>query len=85
LEKLREQLHALQDLAQVMALRLAILFYRNRSDVILPAMQGHFSGIKFHLSLAPDWLVQNPLTEMALREEEKRWKELGINAQLSAV
>jgi hypothetical protein len=30
-------------------------------------------------------LVQNPLTEMALREEEKRWKELGINAQLSAV
>jgi exopolyphosphatase/guanosine-5'-triphosphate,3'-diphosphate pyrophosphatase len=85
LEKLREQLHALQDLAQVMALRLAILFYRNRSDVILPAMQGHFSGIKFHLSLDSDWLVQNPLTEMALREEEKRWKELGINAQLSAV
>ena len=85
LEKLRGQLHEMHDLAQIMALRLAILFYRNRSDVALPEIYGHFSGTKFHLQLGRGWLTQNPLTEMALREEAKRWKELGINVQLDEV
>lgn len=85
LEKLGGQLHAMQDLAHVMALRLAILFYRNRSDVVLPEIHGHFSGSKFHLRLGAGWLVQNPLTETALREEAKRWRELGINVQLGEV
>lgn len=85
LEKLGGQLHAMQDLAHVMALRLAILFYRNRSDVVLPKIHGHFSGIKFHLRLAGGWLMQNPLTETALQEEVKRWQELGINFQLDEI
>lgn len=82
LEKLRGQIYETHDLAQVMALRLAILFYRNRSDVAMPEMRGHFSGIKFHLELSAGWLLQNPLSETALHEEAKRWKELGINMQL---
>ena len=81
LDKLRGHLHETHHYVQVMALRLAILFYRNRSDVSLPAMQGHFSGIKFHLQLEAGWLAQNPLTETALQDEAKRWKELGINVQ----
>ncbi len=85
LEKLRGQLHEPQDLAQIMALRLAILFYRNRSDVTLPGIYGHFSGNKFHLQLDAGWLAQNPLTETALHEEAKRWKELFINMQLGEV
>lgn len=82
LEKLRGMLVTPEQLAQVMALRLAALIYRNRSDVGLPGIQGHFSGTKFHLILAPGWLEQNPLTETALQEEGKQWKELGINMQV---
>ena len=82
MEKLRGKLDTPEKMAQVMALRLAALIYRNRGDVDLPAMQGHFSGTKFHLALAPGWLVQNPLTEAALLEELKQWKGLGVNMQV---
>ena len=82
LEKLRGKLDTPEKMAQVMALRLAALIYRNRGDVELPAMQGHFSGTKFHLVLAPGWLVQNPLTEAALLEEMKQWKGLGVSMQV---
>jgi exopolyphosphatase/guanosine-5'-triphosphate,3'-diphosphate pyrophosphatase len=82
LEKLRGKLNTPEILAEVMALRLAALIYRNRGDVELPAMQGRFSGTKFHLSLAPGWLVQNPLTEAALLEEMKQWKDLGVSMQV---
>jgi exopolyphosphatase/guanosine-5'-triphosphate,3'-diphosphate pyrophosphatase len=82
LEKLRGKLDTPEIMAQVMALRLAALIYRNRGDVELPAMQGRFSGTKFHLILAPGWLVQNPLTEAALLEEMKQWKDLGVSMQI---
>ncbi|MFZ2161462.1 MAG: exopolyphosphatase [Sideroxyarcus sp.] len=82
MEKLRGKLDTPEKMAHVMALRLAALIYRNRGDVELPAMQGHFSGNKFRLALAPGWLVQNPLTEAALLEELKQWKDLGVNMQV---
>ncbi len=82
LEKARTQLNEWQVIAHVMALRLAALFYRNRSDVALPVMQGRFSGTKFNLRLSADWLAQNPLTEAALRDEAKQWKGLGISLQI---
>jgi exopolyphosphatase/guanosine-5'-triphosphate,3'-diphosphate pyrophosphatase len=82
LEKLRGKLNTPEILAQVMALRLAALIYRNRGDVKLPSMQGRFSGTKFHLVLEPGWLVQNPLTEAALLEEMKQWKDLGVSMQV---
>ena len=44
--------------------------------------EGRFSGTKFHLVLAPGWLVQNPLTEAALLEEMKQWKDLGVSMQV---
>lgn len=82
LEKLRGKLDTADKLAQVLALRFAALIYRNRGEVELPAMQGHFSGTKFHLVLAPGWLVQNPLTEAALLEEMKQWKNFGVSMQV---
>lgn len=82
MEKLRGKLDTPEKLARVMALRLASLIFRNRADVELPAMQGHFSGTKFRLALAPGWLVRNPLTEAALLEEMKQWKGLGVNMQV---
>ncbi|HLP98329.1 MAG TPA: exopolyphosphatase [Sideroxyarcus sp.] len=82
LEKLRGMLSTQEQLAQVMALRLAALIYRNRGDVELPAMQGRFSGTKFHLTLASGWLARNPLTEAALLDESKQWKDLGVSMQV---
>jgi exopolyphosphatase / guanosine-5'-triphosphate,3'-diphosphate pyrophosphatase len=82
LEKVRGRLGTPEILAQVMALRLAALIYRNRGDVELPALQGRFSGTKFHLVVAPGWLMRNPLSEAALLEEMKQWKGLGVSMQV---
>lgn len=82
LDKVRGLVSMQEDIALIMALRLAALFCRNRSDVTLPAMQGRFSGTKFHLMLAPGWLAQNPLTDTALQEDAKQWRELGVSVQI---
>lgn len=73
------------DYAMVMSLRLAVLFYRNRSDVELPVIQGRFSGTKFHLTLESAWLMQNPLTEAALNDEVRQWKAFGLGIQVEAL
>jgi exopolyphosphatase / guanosine-5'-triphosphate,3'-diphosphate pyrophosphatase len=83
LEKMRGQIDSTEKAAQVMALRLAALFYRNRSDVDLPTMRGQFAGGGFHLALSPGWLGQNPLTDTALQEEAKQWKMLGVGMQVA--
>jgi exopolyphosphatase/guanosine-5'-triphosphate,3'-diphosphate pyrophosphatase len=82
LNKLQGQLKNAADYVLAMSLRLAVLFYRNRSDSGLPALHGRFSGKKFHLSIDPDWLAQNPLTETALQDEVKQWKQLGVSLQI---
>jgi exopolyphosphatase/guanosine-5'-triphosphate,3'-diphosphate pyrophosphatase len=84
LAKLQGQLKNTEDFILAMSLRLAVLFYRNRSDSSLPALHGRFSGTKFHLSIDHDWLAQNPLTETALQEEVKQWKTLGVSLQIVA-
>jgi exopolyphosphatase / guanosine-5'-triphosphate,3'-diphosphate pyrophosphatase len=83
LDRVRDLVGSQEDIALIMALRLAALFYRNRSDAELPAMQGRFNGAKFQFTLAPGWLAQNPLTDAILEEEAKQWKGLGISVQLS--
>ncbi len=82
LNKLQGQLKNTEDYILAMSLRMAVLFYRNRSDSSLPALHGRFSGTKFHLSIDPDWLAQNPLTETALQDEVKQWKTLGVSLQV---
>jgi exopolyphosphatase/guanosine-5'-triphosphate,3'-diphosphate pyrophosphatase len=72
-------------MAQVMALRLGALFYRSRSDVILPDIQGRFSGTNFYLQLGKNWLAQNPLTETALLDEVKQWRDLGVSVQVGEI
>ncbi len=83
LEKMRGQLNSTENLMLAMALRLAALFYRNRSDAALPAIKGTFSGGKFQLALTPGWLAQNPLTDTALQEEAKQWKALDVSMQIA--
>ena len=84
LDKLEGQLKNLEDYVLAMSLRLAVLFYRNRRDLDLPALHGRFSGTKFHLAIDADWLAQSPLTETALQEETKQWKALGVSMQVVA-
>lgn len=82
LNKLQGQLKNTGDFILAMSLRLAVLFYRNRSDSGLPALHGRFSGTKFYLAIDPDWLAQNPLTETVLQDEVKQWKGLGVSLQI---
>jgi len=82
LKKLQGMLNDEEDCVLAMSLRLAVLFYRNRSDIVLPVLHARFSGTKFYLSIDPDWLAQNPLTETALQDEVKQWKTLGVSLQI---
>ncbi len=85
LEKLRAQLFAAfsaEDLSLIMALRLATIFYRNRSDILLPVMQGNFDGNVFQLVLKQGWLARNPLTDTALQEEAKQWSDWGVSLRV---
>jgi exopolyphosphatase/guanosine-5'-triphosphate,3'-diphosphate pyrophosphatase len=66
-----------------MSLRLAVLFYRNRSDIGLPVMQVRYSDKAFQLAIESDWLAQNSLTEAALQDEIKQWKTVGIGLQIA--
>jgi exopolyphosphatase / guanosine-5'-triphosphate,3'-diphosphate pyrophosphatase len=61
----------------VMVLRLAVLFHRSRSRVILPEMNFEWSGNTGKLLLDAQWLERNPLTETALESEAKEWKGVG--------
>lgn len=82
LKKLQGLLVEPEDCLLAMSLRLAALFYRNRSDVVLPEMTASFSGTKYFLAMDPVWLKQSPLTEAALQEEVKQWKLLGVTMQI---
>ena len=83
LDKCKGSLTAPADILLLMSLRLASLFYRNRSDTLLPVIRAQFTGAKFHLVISTDWLTQNALTEAALQEEARQWKTLGISLQIS--
>ncbi|MDO8811328.1 MAG: exopolyphosphatase [Gallionella sp.] len=82
LEKLKGQLKDAEDCALALSLRLAVLLYRNRSNISLPTLHGHFSGTRFRLSIDANWLTQNPLTEAALQEEVLQWEVLGVSMQI---
>ena len=83
LGRLQGQLKRTDDFILAMSLRLAVLFYRNRSDIGLPDLHSRFGGGKFHLAIDPEWLEQNPLTETALQDDVKQWKSLGVSLQIT--
>ncbi|MFA6903249.1 MAG: exopolyphosphatase [Gallionellaceae bacterium] len=69
--------------AQILALRLAVLFYRSRTDFVLPEIRLKWYGSSFGLGLSSDWLSRNPLTETALENEAKEWKSAGMKLEIS--
>ncbi|MDP2879694.1 MAG: exopolyphosphatase [Sulfuricella sp.] len=71
--------------AQILALRLAVLFYRSRIDFELPEIRLGWHGSSFELTLSKDWLNRNPLTETALENEAREWKSAGVPLGISAL
>lgn len=61
-----------------LVLRLAVLFYRSRTDLSLPKIQLKLRTGEYRIRLDKNWLEQNLLTENALLTEAKEWKSLGI-------
>ncbi|MBI3041272.1 MAG: exopolyphosphatase [Betaproteobacteria bacterium] len=66
----------------VIALRLAALFHRSRSDTALPPLQVKRQGKKFRIALDPAWLARNPLTVTALHDEIQEWDEVGFELKI---
>jgi exopolyphosphatase/guanosine-5'-triphosphate,3'-diphosphate pyrophosphatase len=73
-----------ESLSQILALRLAVLFYRSRMDFELPAIKLSWHGSSFDLSMSKNWLTRNPLTETALDNEAKEWKSVGLKLDISS-
>ncbi|MEQ1835402.1 MAG: exopolyphosphatase [Candidatus Nitrotoga sp.] len=69
----------IQDWSAILALRLAVLFCRSRTDVTLPKMQLKKNGNEYRIKLDKKWIEQNPLTENALQAEIKEWKAVGVS------
>lgn len=67
-------------LALILALRLAVLFHRNRMETPLPPMELQWDGERrFTLKLDGIWLRENPLTKAELATESAYWKDIGIS------
>jgi exopolyphosphatase/guanosine-5'-triphosphate,3'-diphosphate pyrophosphatase len=84
LNKTAQPLPDNESLSQILALRLAVLFYRSRMDFELPNIQLSWHGSSFELSMSRDWFTQNPLTESALENEAKEWKSVGLKLEISS-
>jgi exopolyphosphatase / guanosine-5'-triphosphate,3'-diphosphate pyrophosphatase len=85
LDKMRGLLEGDVLVALVIALRLAALFYRSRTNAHLPGIEAHCKGSNYRLKLSPDWLRENPLTAAALREEMQEWRKLGVELEIKSL
>ncbi len=86
LGKVLNRVAAPQEWAQMLALRLAVLFYRSRMELDLPReMHLEAGGGGFQLTLDKNWLARNPLTQTALESEAKDWKAVGKRLTVAAV
>ncbi len=85
MEKMKGQISSDLDLAMVMALRLAVLFHRSRTDVAIPFIEAHCDEHRFSLGLEAQWLSRSALTAAALREEVREWRKLGVTLEIPAL
>jgi len=72
-------------LLMILALRLSVIFNRNRKDIngakIIEVVEAD-KGNGFDLIVDGNWLRQNPLTLYSLNEEISEWKKLDIKIKL---
>ncbi len=78
LNKVRQDGADLGYWSKILALRLAVLFHRNRIEREMPPLQLSATGNGFSLQLAEDWLEQHILTQTALQQEVAAWADIGI-------
>ncbi|MBC7944721.1 MAG: exopolyphosphatase [Burkholderiales bacterium] len=83
--KIRDVIVRESDWAIVIALRLATLFQRSRSDIALPEIRSVLDGERHCLDIDREWLALNPQTEHALREEVREWKKLKFELKITAL
>ncbi len=83
--KTRDVIVRESDWAIVIALRLAALFYRSRSDIALPEIRSVLDGKRHCLDIDREWLALNPQTAHALREEVREWKKLKFELNIVAL
>jgi len=85
LEKMRGLLGGEVEVAMVIALRLAVLFYRSRVNARLPAIEAHCKSSDYRVKLDVDWLRDNPLTAAALKVEVREWRNLGVSLEIKSL
>jgi exopolyphosphatase / guanosine-5'-triphosphate,3'-diphosphate pyrophosphatase len=66
----------------VLALRLAVLFFRGRSDYRVPRIELARRGHRFELAVDQAWLARNQLLTAALKAESKAWRSTGFALDL---
>ena len=62
----------------IMIMRLAVLFCRSRHTPHLQRLTFTLERVQATLTLAPEWLKDNPLTAAALADESRLWKQIGF-------
>ncbi|SFW11097.1 exopolyphosphatase [Nitrosovibrio sp. Nv17] len=69
----------------IFALRLATLFYRNRSDIEIPWLDVHAEDTRLELAIEQAWLQRNPLTDTALSDEIEEWAAVNFDFRVRQV
>ncbi|HET9664514.1 MAG TPA: Ppx/GppA phosphatase family protein, partial [Burkholderiales bacterium] len=77
LKKIAGQIEGRVEWTAVLALRLAALLCRGRTDTALPPLQARVQGRRYRVDIAADWLQRFPLTAGALMDEAREWDRIG--------
>jgi exopolyphosphatase/guanosine-5'-triphosphate,3'-diphosphate pyrophosphatase len=82
LKKILDRIENHVDWNTVLALRLAVLLCRGRTDIALPPFQASAQGRRFRVAIDPEWLAKFPLTVTALRDEVREWDKIGLELKV---
>ena len=77
LEKVHPALGNVDVRAQILALRLAVLFHHARTAIDVPRIELKVAG-RIRLSVSPRWLARHPLTAHLLDQERGQWAALAL-------
>jgi exopolyphosphatase/guanosine-5'-triphosphate,3'-diphosphate pyrophosphatase len=84
LGKVRDQFEG-AEWKPVLALRLAALALRSRTDAALPFVRVAARDGGFAIDLPQAWLDENPLSAAALESEAEHWKAIGLKLAVNAL
>ncbi|MGD2138983.1 MAG: exopolyphosphatase [Burkholderiales bacterium] len=85
LDKLKNRVASEADWTLLVALRLAVLMYRSRSDRRLPRFSAVKDESSYTLDIDGSWFEANPLTAAELRNEISAWRRLGVDLSIPSL